>query len=171
VGYHNEKFVDREYLEPARDAGCACFTFSPDGISSSTLTALNKNLTEQDIKRVHSLVKQVHNVRVEFSFFLNGPRESLGNLFRLFIFFWRLKLNLRRKLYFFWFECIRIYAHAPIQALALEKGLVKEADDLFKPVFYNPPPLRYVLAMLGLPIRAVLMARKALRRPMPGFGK
>ena len=169
--YHNEKFIDGEYLELARDAGCACFTFSPDGISSSTLTALNKNLTEQDIERVYSLAKQLHNVKVEFSFFVNGPGESLGNLFRLFIFFWRLKLNLRKKLYFFGFGCIRIYPHTPIHALALEKGLVKEGDNLFEPVFYNPPPLRYVLAMLGPLIRAVLMARKALRRPMPGFGK
>jgi len=95
-------------------------------------------------------------------------QESPG---RACFFFWRLKLNLRKKLDFFWFGCIRIYPHTPIHALALEKGFVKEGDTLLKLVFYNPPPLRYVLAMLGLLIRAVLMARKALRRPMPGFGR
>ena len=167
VGFHNEKFIDEKYMKLARDAGCACFTFSPDGISSSTLTALNKNLTEQDLGRVYSLAKQLHNVKVSFSFFVNGPGESLGNIFRLFTFFWRTKLNLRKRLNYFGLGCIRIYPHTTIHALALEKGWVKEGDDLLKALFYNPPPLRYVLAMLRPLIRAALMARKALRRSMP----
>lgn len=170
-GYHNEKFVDGEYMKLARDSGCDCFVFSPDGISSSTLMALNKNLTEQDIKRVYSLAKQLSDVKVDFSFFVNGPGESLANLFCLVTFSLRLKLKLRSRVALGPFAQIRIYPHTPIHALAIDKGLVKEDDDLLKPVFYNPPPLRYILAMVGPLIRAVLMARKVLRRLMPVFGK
>ncbi len=170
-GYHNEKLVDGEYLKLARDAGCACFMFSPDGISSSTLTALNKNINEQDIERVYSLAKQIDNVNVSFNFFVNAPGESLRNLLRLFAFLSRLKLKLGRKVDFIGFAHIRIYPNAPIHALALEKGLIKEGDDLLKAVFYNPPPWRYIIAMLSQPIRTMLKAGRMLSRLVPSYRK
>jgi radical SAM superfamily enzyme YgiQ (UPF0313 family) len=170
--FQNEKFVDEEYMKLARDAGCDCFVFSPDGVSSSTLTALNKNLTEEDIERVYSLAKQIDNVRVSFYFFINGPGESLSNLFRLLSFVVRSKFRLRRKLDFVsFFGRIRIHPHTPIYALALGKGLVKESDDLLKPVFYDPPPLRYVLAMLTPFMKIVFRVVGVLNRLVPGFRK
>lgn len=167
LGYQNEKFVDEEYMTQARDSGCDCFVFSPDGITRSTLTALNKELTEQDIERVYSVAKQIDDVKVGFGFFLNGPGESLRNLFRLFLFVARSKLILRRKMHFLVFEHIRIYPHTPIHALALEKGLVEEEDDLIEPVFYNPPPLRYILAMLRLLTQTAYAAGRIVFRLRP----
>jgi putative variant cofactor biosynthesis B12-binding/radical SAM domain protein 1 len=173
--FQNEKFVDEEYMKLARDAGCDTFRFSPDGVSKSTLTALKKNLTEEDIERVYSLAKQVDDVRVSFYFFINGPGENLGNLFRLLSFVVRSKFRLRRKLDFVsFFGRIRIYPHTPIHALALEKGLVKEGDDLLRPVFYNPPPLRYILAVLTPFMRIVVARGRAVsvfKRLVPGFRK
>jgi anaerobic magnesium-protoporphyrin IX monomethyl ester cyclase len=162
--YQNEKFVDGEYMKLARDAGCDTFWFSPDGISKSTLTALNKNLTKQDIQKVYSLAKQIDNVKVGFSFFVNGPGESLGNLFHLFSFTVRSKLLLRRKLGYLFFSRIRIYPHTPIHALALQKGVVKERENLLEPVFYNPPPLRHVLTLLHPLIMVVFAAGSVFNR-------
>ncbi len=171
LGFHNEKFIDGEYMKLARDSGCDCFTFSPDGISSSTLLALNKSCTEQDIERVYSLAKQLDNVKVSFSFFVNGPGESFRNLFRLFSFILRLRLRLRRTVDFVAFGCIRIYPHTPILSLALEKGMVEEDNDLLKPVFYNPAPLRYIIDILRPLIRTMYRAGRMLRRLKLGYGK
>ena len=168
LSYHNEKFVDGEYMKLARDAGCNSFVFSPDGISKSTLTALNKNLTEQDIEKIYSLAKQTDNVKVSFSFFVNGPGESLGNLFHLFRFILRLELRLWRKASVA-VKYIRIYPHTLIHSLALEKGLLRKDDDLLKPVFYSPPPWRYVLDILIPLLRTVLRAERILRRVMQYF--
>jgi len=164
--YYNEKFSDREHMKLARDSGCDCFVFSPDGISRSTLAALNKNLNEQDIERVYSVSKQLGEVKVGFSFFVNGPGESLANLLRLVTFFSRLKLKLRSKVAFVGFALIRIYPNTHIHTLAIEKGLIKEDDDLMKPVFYNPPPLCYILAILKR-VRMVFNAGKIFRIPVP----
>lgn len=167
--YSNLKFVDEEYMKLARDAGCNYFEFSPDGISSSTLTALNKDITEQDIERVYSAAKHVDDVKVSFDFFINGPGESMGNLFRLILFIIRFKLILRKKGTFIMFHPIRIYPHTPLHTLALEKGMLQEDDDLLGPVFYNPPPLRHILAGLFPIAKLVFAAMRALAKLIPFF--
>lgn len=169
--YHNEKFIHQEYLKLAKHAGCSRFEFSPDGISKSTLMALNKQSTEQDIKKTYSLASQLDDIRIGFSFFINGPGESLHNLWRLFTFRLRLRFRLSKKVDFCWFSLIRIYPHTPLHTLAIEKGLVREDDDLLRPVFYNPPPLRYILFIARPSLKIVLRVGRWLRRLIQGSPK
>ena len=147
-GFDNIKFVDAEYLKLAREAGCNHFTFSPDGATTRTLKALNKETTEQDIERVYSAAKHLDRIKVSFCFFVNGPGESIGNILRLIFFILRCTLVLRMKVTTPSLHTIRVYPHTQLHTLTLDKGLVKKEDDLFMPVFYNPPPLRYFLAIL-----------------------
>jgi radical SAM superfamily enzyme YgiQ (UPF0313 family) len=147
---YNEKFIDKEHLKLAKDAGCSSFWFSPDGFSKSALVALNKDINEQDIHKVYSLAKRSDDVKVAFFFFVNSPGDSLGNLFRLFFFIIKSKLFLRKKVTFNLVSVIRIYPHTPLYALALKKGWVKAENDITEPVYYNPAPLCYVLKIIGL---------------------
>lgn len=166
--YDNLKFVNGEYMKLARDAGCQGFELSADGISRSTLTALNKDFSEQDIERVYSAAKQIDDVKVTFNFFINGPGESVRNLFRLIFFIARCRFILRKKAGLLWIDLIRIYPHTPIHALALEKGMLRQDDDLVEPVFYNPPPLRYLVRLVPV-VRRVFAAVRLFTRLIPLF--
>jgi anaerobic magnesium-protoporphyrin IX monomethyl ester cyclase len=154
-GYDDLRSVDTEYIKLARDAGCDRFEFSPDGFSSSALTALNKNISEQDIKRAYTAIKKTEGTKAIFNFAVNGPGESLGNLVGIAIFLARLKLILRERATLS-YNYIRIYPHTRIHAIALEKGLVGKDDDLFRPTFYNPPPRKYFLAIVDIIMDAIV---------------
>lgn len=148
--YDNLKLIDAGYMKLAIEAGCDCIELSPDGISKSTLTALNKNFVKQDIERVCSIAKQIDDVKVNFCFFINGPGESVGNLINLFFFILRFRFISNKKVGSLIIHPIRIYPHTPLHTLAVEKGIIKEDDDLLiGPGFYNPAPLRYLLAILS----------------------
>jgi radical SAM superfamily enzyme YgiQ (UPF0313 family) len=166
-GSDNIKFVDAEYIKLAREAGCSHFVFSPDGVTEGTLKALNKEITEQDIERVYSAAKYLDNIKVSFCFFINGPGESIGSILRLIFFIMRCMLVLRRKVTTPRLHTIRVYPHTQIHSLALKKGLVKHDDDLLMPVFYNPPPLRYVLTILAPAMKLGYKLVRSLTRLLP----
>jgi radical SAM superfamily enzyme YgiQ (UPF0313 family) len=147
-GFDELKYFDMEYFKLAKAAGCRDFEFSPDGISRSTLARLNKLTTPGDIERGYSIFRKNDDVRVTFSFFINGPGESLTNIFRLIFFKIRCKLFLVKKLNAAYVFLIRIYPNTHIYSLALEKGFLKPDDDIIRSVFYNPPPLKYILNVL-----------------------
>lgn len=158
------KYFDEEYFKLAQAAGCKDFEFSPDGISRSTLAGVNKSTTPEDIKRGYSIIRKNDNVTVSFSFFINGPGESFTNIFRLILFIIRCKLFLRKKLDDIYIVPIRIYPNTPIYNLALEKGLLKPDDDIVKPVYYNPPPWKYIIKVLKSISRIVHSLFRALKR-------
>lgn len=158
--FDNIKFIDEEYMKLAIEAGCGHFTFSPDGITGQTLDALKKEISEKDIERIYSAAKHIDHIKVSFCFFINGPGESIGNILRLTFFILRCLLVLRKNVTLPHIHTIRVYPHTQLHTLALEKGLVQQDDDLLMPVFYNPPPLRYVLAIL---VPAVKLLTKVVR--------
>ena len=165
--YDEPKFADTEYMRLAKETGHDLFEFSPDGVSRSTLRGLDKVTTEQDIKRVYSIAKRTDDIKVIFSFFINSPGESIGNIFRLFLFVLRCKLFLRKKLDGTHVHLIRIYPNTKLHALALDKGLLRRDDDLIRPVFYNPPPLRYILVILFPIARRIRSVLGVLLRRLP----
>jgi anaerobic magnesium-protoporphyrin IX monomethyl ester cyclase len=142
------KYFNEDYFKLAKASGHRQFDFSPDGVSRSTLTSLNKSTSPEDIERGFSILKKNKGAIASFSFFINGPGESLGSLFRLCLFLIRTKLFLRRKHYATPVLLIRIYPNTPIYSLALDKGLIKPDDDLIEAVYYNPAPLKYILKVI-----------------------
>jgi anaerobic magnesium-protoporphyrin IX monomethyl ester cyclase len=147
-GFNHLKYIDEEYMRTARDSGCDFFEFSPDGINQSTLTALNKNITRADIERVYSIARKTDNTKTSFLFAINGPGENLTSLFNLAWFGLRPMLLRHKNISGSDVFRIRIFPHTQLQNIALSKGLLRADNDLLGPVFYNPPPLKYILAVI-----------------------
>jgi anaerobic magnesium-protoporphyrin IX monomethyl ester cyclase len=162
--YDELKYFDAEYLKLAKAAGCSDFEFSPDGISRSTLSELNKITSREDIERGYSLIRKSEGVRVSFSFFINGPGDSIISILRVLLFVLRCKLFLRKKLNATQVLFIRIYPNTRIYELALEKGFIRPNDDIIRPVYYNPPPLKYILKIFIPIIRIAYSCVRALRK-------
>lgn len=144
-GFDHLKYYDAEYIKLAKESGCACFEMSPDGLSHSSLAALNKDITRKEIERAYSMLRRTDNIKFCFNFFINGPGESVTNLLHLAYFLIRSKLILRTKIAYYRINYVRVYPNTPIQAMAIKKGYIKEDNDLIQPFFYNPPPLKYIL--------------------------
>ncbi|OGO31171.1 MAG: hypothetical protein A2Z29_03315 [Chloroflexi bacterium RBG_16_56_11] len=147
-GFDNLKYYDAEYINLAKESGCDCFEMSPDGLSGSSLDVLQKDMTTAEIERAYSMMKHTDDIRFCFNFFINAPGESLSNMVRLAYFMMRSRLILRKKVPYHRLNYVRIYPHSPVQALAIKKGYLTRDNDLFGPVFYNPPPLKYILPVL-----------------------
>jgi anaerobic magnesium-protoporphyrin IX monomethyl ester cyclase len=147
-GFDELKYFDEEYFKLAKASGCVDFEFSPDGMTRSTLAGLNKVTSPEDIERGYSIIKNNDGVRASFSFFINGPGESLANIFYLTLFIIRCRLFIRRKLNDIYVLPIRIYRNTPIYDLALEKGLIKPDDDILGSAYYDPPQYKYLLPIV-----------------------
>jgi anaerobic magnesium-protoporphyrin IX monomethyl ester cyclase len=163
-GFDEAKYFDTDYCKLAKTAGCNHFDFSPDGISKSTLTALNKVTSAEDIKRAYSICKNIDDVKVTFNFFMNGPGESLDNIIRLVIFMIRCRLVLRKKISDIQLLFVRIYPNTPIFDLAVEKGITKPSDDIIKTTLYNPPPWRYIIKSTIFVYKAVRSCYRVFKR-------
>jgi len=59
---------------------------------------------------------------------------------------------------------IRIYPHAEIKEIAIKEGIIDKNLDLVEPVFYNPPPLKYMVSLLRIFSRLVWWMRERLKR-------
>ncbi len=147
----NPKYLSKEFVDIAREAGCAKMIFSPDSASDKVLKQLKKGYTEQDLANSYKLL-QGSNVEVGYDFMLNGPGETLGSICKLFLFLFKAKLCLGSGLRFhgLFLVPMRIYPHSELEKEAKEKGLISADDDLLEPVFYNPKPLSYLCGFILL---------------------
>jgi len=169
--YHNMKYADAEYMKLARDSGCNCFEFSPDGFSRSALKSLNKGITKADIDRVYSVIKNNNNMDVVFNFIINSPGESFSNLLQIAWFLIKCKCFLRNKNKDTTFFRIRIYPNTQIYKTAVEKGMLSPGDDVFRPVFYDPQPMKFILSifepvagkLINVPVVIFSLMRKVIR--------
>ncbi|MBN1296505.1 radical SAM protein [bacterium] len=128
--WFTEKGFTREFAELCRDAGCPEFSFSPDGFSSTTLKALGKTISVEDIQRVFEIARETPGIRVAFNFFWNPPGQTLKTWFRMIRFAVRCKLILRKKAGGIIFSNARIEPNTPLHALAIDDGVIDTGTDL-----------------------------------------
>lgn len=145
----NPKYLSSEFVELARKSGCSKMIFSPDSASDKVLKRLKKGYTEKDLSNSYKLLKG-NKIDVGYDFMINGPGESLGSIFKLFLFLFKAKLYLKGslKLHRLFVVPMRIYPHSNLQKIAIAEGIILDADDLLEPVFYNPKPLRYISSFI-----------------------
>ena len=139
--WFREDYINKNFLVEAQRAGCVCFEFSPDGTSQRALDVLQKGITVQDIKRTCELIAQVEEARVNYNFLRNVPGEDLESVSSFHkLLSWIMAKN-RKQIDFIGLNIIRIYPHTAIYQTALDKGYIKEGQDLITPTFYDPYPL------------------------------
>ena len=148
-GFFREDHLDERNIHLFEEAGCNCFSFSPDGLCDESLKILGKNLCEDDILKAASLAAQTDVVAM-YHFMTNVPGENSATIVkgqRLLDRLYELH-SVKRNLGTVVLNNIRILPGTPIAEIAEKEGVIRPETDLLYPVYYNPPPyetLRYRL--------------------------
>lgn len=126
------KYVTREFVELAKDAGCRRFEFSPDGFSDNSLKGLGKKMTKKDIINTYNIIKEVKGIEVRYNFFFWPPGQNIAALLEMAYFKLKLKLTLGRRLLNSKFGAIVLDESTKLYEIAVQQGLINEDTDLFK---------------------------------------
>lgn len=144
--WYNERVFDHDFFKLARQAGCRDFSFSPDAYSDRALQILHKNLRVEDIHKVFDIARRENGVTFGFNFFVNPPGQTYWDFARLMLFWLRVRLSLRGKLYGFGMGNIRIEPDTAIYRIATEDtvitedtNLLAETNDELRALFYTNP--------------------------------
>ncbi|MFZ5642861.1 MAG: B12 lower ligand biosynthesis radical SAM protein BzaD [Bacillota bacterium] len=148
-GFFREDHMDDRNTRLFEEAGCSCFSFSPDGLCDDSLKVLGKNLTEDDVLRAAGLAARTDVVTM-YHFMVNVPGENSKTVDRGLRLLDRLYdlHSPKRNLGTVVLNNIRIMPGTPIAEMAVKEGVIRPGADLLYPVYYNPPPyeaLRYRL--------------------------
>jgi len=150
--WFNEKFITRDLVQLAIDAGCTKIIFSPDGFSNKTLKKLKKIQTTAEILKAYRIVKQFNGIEICFNFFKNPPGQNAAAFIRVLLFFVKAKLELKNRVHFE-FNSLRIEPHTGLFDLAVRENEVAADDDLLYPRYYKNPKTGYIAAMFDLMLR------------------
>ncbi len=150
--WFNEKYLDRELITLAKDAGCDNFIFSPDGFLDDVLEKLGKNLTRNDILKAYHILEKESGVEINYNFFKNPPGQNFSNLLSIAWFVIRAKMKLRRRVHFE-FNSLRIEPHTKLHEIALQEGIVKSTDNLLSPAYYTQKKTRYIEKVFDFMLR------------------
>ena len=131
TAWFHEKYITREFVELAREAGCNRFEFSPDGFSDQSLKKLEKGMTKRDIINAYNIIKRMKGIKVRYNFFLWPPGQDFVTLFKLILFRLKMKLTLRNRLLTSGLGTIIINKNTKLQEIAIQHGIIKEDTDLF----------------------------------------
>ena len=151
-GFFRESLFDPKSASLYERAGCECISFSPDGLCNEALHALGKKMSEKDILKAARVSAETGMLTV-YHFMVNAPGESEKTKGKAIALIERLYdlHSPKRNLGTIVLNNIRILPGTPVEAMARQKGIIREGTDLLYPAYYNPPPLetfRYELETL-----------------------
>ena len=153
-GWFIEKTFDKDFALLCRVTGCSEFSFSPDGFSPGTLSALGKSITREDIIKVCSLAEEMEGIRIALNFFWNPPGQTFTDFLRMLGFTFKFKMNLRSKAGGVIFGNPRIEPNTPLWQRAVAEGIIGKDMNLLpdstedlKKTFYSNPSTRYLDAV------------------------
>ena len=148
-GFLREDHLNAENIALFEDAGCECFSFSPDGLCQEALDILGKQESEDDILKAAALAAG-RDVLSVYHFMVNVPGEDERTIEkgkRMLERIYELHAP-QRNLGTVVLNNIRIMPGTRMEKIAREEGVITPATDLLYPVYYNPRPydsLRYRL--------------------------
>ncbi|HWQ71429.1 MAG TPA: B12 lower ligand biosynthesis radical SAM protein BzaD [Desulfitobacteriaceae bacterium] len=148
-GFFREDHLDGNNIRLFAQAGCNCFSFSPDGLCDQSLKVLGKKLTAADILKTAALAAQTE-VCTMYHFLVNVPGENgrtIDKGLRLLDRIYELH-SANRNLGTLVLNNIRLLPGTHLAELAQKAGIIRPETDLLYPTYYNPPPyeaLRYRL--------------------------
>jgi anaerobic magnesium-protoporphyrin IX monomethyl ester cyclase len=147
-----------------RAAGCVRMVFSPDAAHDRVLSLWGKGITRADMDSAVELCRR-ERMQASFNFMPNGPGDGVTSVLSVVGFIVRARLRLGKLLRPAGglFSRMRIYPHTRLQALALREGHIGRDNDLLEPVFYDPYPLKVLVAPIRGIVAMLWRARRVLR--------
>jgi anaerobic magnesium-protoporphyrin IX monomethyl ester cyclase len=134
--WFHEGYLNAEFLDLVRAAGCKKIILSPDGFSDTVLYKLGKSVTKKDILRTYDILRAVDDIEICYNFFKTPPGQSLSTFLRLMAFYFKAKLRLKGRIHFE-FNSIRIQPHTNLYRIALDEGWVEKGEPLLFPKYYK----------------------------------
>jgi len=141
--WFNEKGLTKGFVELARDAGCRNVILSPDGFSNTTLKALGKNITKEDILASYQVLKDSDGFEVSYNFFKNPPGQDLVTFLSLLRFTLTAKKELGKRVHFE-FNSMRIEPNTKLYDIARSEGVITAGDNLLLPKYYTNRKTSYI---------------------------
>ncbi len=127
--------LDQNILKRLADCGLHSVELGPDATSDTTLKAMGKNFSFDEVLRCNKLFAS-HNIAVANYFMMGGPgeteetaREGVDNI------------RLLDMSACFVFLGVRILPNTPLHILALSQNIISKDTDLTSPVYYFSPKL------------------------------
>jgi putative variant cofactor biosynthesis B12-binding/radical SAM domain protein 1 len=138
-GFFREDHLDRENIALFEEAGCECFSFSPDGLCQEALDVLDKGLTEEDVLRAASLAAQREVLSV-YHFLVNVPGETAATCDKAIRTLERIyELHAaRRNLGTVVLNNIRILPGTRIESIARQEGVISPVNRPAVPDLLQP---------------------------------
>ena len=136
AAWFHEGYINEEFINLIKNAGCKKIILSPDGFSDGVLQKLGKTIKKRDILKVYDMLKGVDGIEICYNFFKNPPGQNLSTFLRLMAFYFKAKLRLKDRVHFE-FNSIRIEPHTSLYRIALEEGLVEKGENLLFPKYYT----------------------------------
>lgn len=130
TGWFNERFINKDFVDLAIEAGCKTFEFSPDGYSNRSLKWLNKNIQTGHIINAYKLLKNRPGIEMKYHFMIGIPGQDVFSLIRLAFFAARLKIFLGKKLKRLHFNWLYILPGTEAQRLAIKNKIISRDKDL-----------------------------------------
>ncbi len=152
--WFNERELDRELLDLAIAAGCENVIFSPDAFSDAALKKLGKSISTADIERAFSLVRDRTEIEASWNFFKNPPGQSLSAFLSMARFVVKARRAMGRRAHFE-FNSLRVEPHTALEKLAIEEGIIRQGEDLLKPVYFTQKSTRYIEWCMNAGLRAL----------------
>lgn len=129
----NPHWFDRALFGLMREAGCFAVSLGNESGSETTLSALRKDFTADDVRAcVHAIKEQ--GMQLSCFLLLGGPGETRGTVEESIALMDELGPDIVRVT-----VGIRIFPGCEIERAAVEKGMIVEGQDLLRPAFYLEP--------------------------------
>ena len=143
------KSFSDDFLILAKKAGLKRIAFSPDAASNSSLLALKKRISVEDINRVISIAIVHKDMDFAFGFFATPPGQTfMGVLNTIYLY---LKINIlfsSRRNSGASISWIRIEPDTEVQQIAIREGFIDKDNDLLpeneeglEPLYYSAPSM------------------------------
>lgn len=95
--YHHFKFITRDYVQLAREAGCDEFYFSPDAATDKGLRTLGKGGTRAELKKSLEAVKADGLAKAGYNFFAAFPGSGWKDILAAIGFIMTARMQLGRR--------------------------------------------------------------------------
>ncbi len=158
--------VTKDFLHLLKNAGCSGISFSPDGLSTSSLISLRKGIKERDVWNILKIITTdpvIKDTKFIITMFINSPGETYFGMIKM-LFYKFLSLAAKKILkrnvnvQIGW---IRLEPDTEIYRVAMKQGIISPGKSLLpanandvKTLFYLNPSLQFldriVLAMASV---------------------
>ncbi|HHT9137005.1 MAG TPA: B12-binding domain-containing radical SAM protein, partial [Candidatus Wunengus sp. YC60] len=144
------KHFSEELALLIRKAGCRNIGFSPDAVTDKALSALEKGITEEDIKKSLHTIKKVKGIKAGYNFFITSPGQDFWGFLKTLALLFKIPLTLMGKggCRLGW---IRIEPYTKIYEIAIKEGVINKNTELLPEnerqlsmLFYTNPSSKYL---------------------------